>query len=166
MKGVMEQWIPLGDFPGYSASNFGRVRNDRRDSLLSAVLTQSRPYVGLVCNGVQVKRSLSKLICETFVPRPANPLFETPIHLDGDLINCHAENLLWRPRWFALKHLEQFRRRMPDHEWPIREIKTREEFSDCWGPVFHYGLLYVDVVLAVINKTYVFPTMQIFERIT
>lgn len=161
----MEQWRPLEQFPGYSASSAGHIRNDRRDSLLSVVLTQNRPYVGLMYNGVQVKRSLSKLICETFVPRPVNPLFTTPIHLDGQLINCEADNLLWRPRWFALKHLEQFRRRMPDYDWGIREVKTREEFIDCWGPVFHYGLLYMDVVLAVFNKTYVFPTMHIFERV-
>lgn len=161
----MEQWLPLGQFPGYSASNTGRIRNDRRDRLLTPVLTENRPYVGLVYNGVQVKRSLSKLICETFVPRSSNPLFDTPIHLDGELTNCEARNLLWRPRWFALKHIHQFRKPMPDYDWPIREVKTKQEFSDCWGPVFDYGLLYMDVVLAILHKTYVFPTMQIFERI-
>src|ERR1044072_9948837 len=103
----MELWLPLKQFPGYSASSLGYIRNDRRDSLLSVLLTQSRPYVGLMYNGVQVKRSLPKLICETFVPKPANPLFTTPIHRDGELTNCQADNLLWRPRWFALKHLEQ-----------------------------------------------------------
>lgn len=161
----MEQWLPLEQFPGYSASSMGLIRNDRRGSLLSVVLTQNRPYVGLMYNGVQVKRSLSKLICQTFVPRPQNPYFDTPIHVDGELLNCQADNLLWRPRWFALKHLEQFRRKMPEYDWALREVKTREEFADCWGPVFHYGLLYMDVVMAVVNKTYVFPTMQIFERI-
>lgn len=161
----MEQWLPLGEFPGYSASNLGRIRNDRRDSLLTFVLTDHRPYVGLMRNGFQVKRSVSKLICDTFVQRPENPLFNTPIHLDGDSLNCRADNLLWRPRWFAWKHSHQFRRELPEYEWVIQEIKTKEVFPNCWGPVFHYGLLYLDVVLAVVHKTYVFPTMQIFERI-
>jgi len=161
----MEQWRPLEQFPGYSASSAGLVRNDRRDSLLSVVLTQNRPYVGLMYNGVQVKRSLSKLICETFVPRPSNSLFTTPIHLDGHLVNCEADNLLWRPRWFALKHLEQFRQRLPDYDWGVRDVETREEFPDCWRPVFNYGLLYMGVVLSVFNKTHVFPTMHTYERV-
>jgi hypothetical protein len=54
---------------------------------------------------------------------------------------------------------------MPEYDWGVREVKTREEFPDCWGPVFHYGLLYMDVVLAIVNNTYVFPTFNVFERI-
>lgn len=161
----MERWLPLQEFPGYSASDWGRVRNDRRDSLLTIVSTQGRSFVGLSYNGVQVKRGLSKLICETFVPRPDNEMFTTPIHLDGELKNCQARNLLWRPRWFALKHLRQFSWNIPDSEWPIREVRTREEYRDCWGPVFQYGLLYNDVFMSVVNRTRVFPTMNIFERI-
>lgn len=29
--------------------------------------------------------------------------------------------------------------------------------------VFHYGLLYMDLLLSIFNKTYVFPTMQTYE---
>lgn len=160
----MEQWVPLLGYPGYSASNLGRIRNDRRDSLLAIVLTSSQhKYVGLMKDGVQVKRSVSKLICETFIPRPSNSTFTTPIHFDGDLTNCVADNLDWRPRWFAMKHSTQFRKDLPTYPDPVRETRSGELFENCWKAVFQYGLLYMDIVLSIINKTYVFPTMQTFE---
>lgn len=159
-----ERWVPLLGYPGYSISDLGRVRNDKRDRVLTIVeVEQKRTYVGLILNGVQVKRSVSKLVCEAFVPRHINKNFTTPIHFDGNLSNCRAINLAWRPRWFAIKHAAQFRRDLPEYSSPVREIKTREVFDNAWSAVFRYGILYMDLVLSIFNKTYVFPTMQTYE---
>jgi hypothetical protein len=160
----MEEWVPLLGYPGYSVSNLGRIRNDKRERVLTVVRTQTNyPFVGLVKDGQQVKRSVSKLVIETFIPRPATPLFTTPIHFDGDLSNCRVDNLDWRPRWFALRHTRQFRVEQEEHPEPVREIKTGEIFDNMWGAVFRYGLLYSDLFLAILNNTYVFPTMQTYE---
>lgn len=160
----MEQWVPLLGYPGYSASSLGRIRNDKRDHVLTPVQAeQRRTYVGLTYNGIQVKRNVSKLICEAFVPRPQYASFTTPIHFDGDLTNCCVDNLDWRPRWFAIKHAEQFRKDLPSYPDPVREVRTGETFENCWMAVFHYGLLYMDLLLSIFNKTYVFPTMQTYE---
>jgi hypothetical protein len=160
----MERWVPLLGYPGYSASSSGRIRNDRRDHVLAVVrMNTSYTYVGLVKDGVQVKRSVSKLIADTFLPKPKSPTFTTPIHFAGDLSNCKASNLDWRPRWFAIKHTMQFRRELPDYPDPVREIKSGEVFDNCWNAVFRYGLLYMDLVVSIANKTYVFPTMQSYE---
>lgn len=160
----MEQWVPLLGYPGYSVSNLGRVRNDKRDSVLTVVHLQTKwTYVGLMKDGVQVKRAVSKLICESFLPKPINPHFTTPIHFDGDLSNCRVDNLDWRPRWFAIKHTMQFRRVLPEYPDPVREIKSGEIFDTSWKAVLQFGLLYMDLILSIFNKTYVFPTMQTFE---
>lgn len=160
----MEQWVPLLGYPGYSASNLGRVRNDKRDRILTIVqLPTSYGYVGLIKDGVQVKRSVSKLISETFLPIPTIANFTTPIHFDGDLSNCRVNNLDWRPRWFAIKHTLQFRRDLPVYPDPIRELKTGEIFENSWNAVLRFGLLYMDLILSIYNKTYVFPTMQTYE---
>lgn len=160
----MEQWVPLLGYPDYSASTLGRIRNDKRDSLLTIIhLESKRAYVGLMKNGVQVKRNVSKLICETFVPKPTNDHFTTPIHFDGNLSNCQSTNLDWRPRWFAIKHAMQFRTSLPQYPTPVRETKSGEMFDNCWNIVLRYGLLYMDLILSIYNKTYVFPTMQTFE---
>lgn len=160
----MEQWVPLLGYPGYSISDQGRVRNDKRDRVLTIVrLPSNYVYVGLVKDGVQVNRSLSKLVGETFLPKPTKPTFTTPIHFDGDLTNCCVDNLDWRPRWFAIKHTQQFRKDLPDYPKPVREIKTGDVFDNSWAAVFRYGLLYMDLILSIFNKTYVFPTMQRYE---
>jgi hypothetical protein len=160
----MEVWVPLLGYPGYSASNLGRVRNDNRDRVLTVVqLPTSYTYVGLIKDGIQVKRSVSKLISETFLPKPAISTFTTPIHFDGNLSNCKVDNLDWRPRWFAIKHTGQFRRDLPVYPDPVRELKSEEVFENAWKAVLRYGLLYMDLILAIANKTCVFPTMQSYE---
>lgn len=160
----MEGWVTLENYPGYSVSDLGQVRNDRRNSVLAIVATSSgHVFVGLVRNGFQVKRSVAKLVSDAFIPRPPHqPHFNTPIHLDGDLSNCRVDNLAWRPRWFAMRFTQQFKRDQPSHP-PIRNKITGEEFQDCWPLVKRHGLLYSDIVLATVNCSYVFPTMQTFE---
>lgn len=159
----MEGWLPLQNYPGYSASDQGRIRNDKRSSVLAVVRMQTgHTYVGLMKDGVQVKRSVAKLITEAFLPTPIQAHFTTPIHLDGDLSNCYAENLLLRPKWFAMRYTQQFRRLQPTHD-PVRNKTTGEVFRDCWPLVTTYGLLYLDILASIVNSTYVFPTMQTFE---
>lgn len=162
----VEQWTPLEGYQGYSISNLGRIRNDRRDSLIAVTTTETHhSYVSLVRNHKQVNRSLALLVAQTFIPNDNPEHFTTPIHLDGDLSNCHAGNLLWRPRWFAMRFTQQFRLDLPHTPWPIRELKTGEEFENPWPPVSIFGLLFNDIVLSIEQRTRVFPTWQAFERI-
>jgi hypothetical protein len=161
----MEIWLPLLSYPGYSASDQGRVRNDKRDSILAVVRVKGRrSYVGLMSRGTQVKRSLSRLICETFVPNQRKEYFDTPIHVDGDLANCKAVNLQWRPRWFADRYSFQFTQDLGE-TLPVRNINTGVTYSNVWEVVFAHGVLFNDVVLSIANKTYVFPLMHNFEWI-
>jgi hypothetical protein len=114
-------------------------------------------------NRRQVRRSVAKLVTETFIGLPANPNFTTPIHFDGNLYNCRADNLDWRPRWFAQDHIRQFKSELPEYPDPVREVKTNEILDNCWAAVFKYGLLYMELLKAIRLKTYVFPTMQLYE---
>lgn len=159
----MEKWVSLEDYPGYSASNMGLIRNDKRDRILAVVRTESRhTYVSLMQGGKQVTRGVAKLIADAFVENPRPKQFTTPIHLNGDLTNCKADNLLWRPRWFAMRFTQQFAQPQQSHA-PIRNKATGEVFEDLWVPVKRYGLLYTEILTAVASYTYVFPTMQTFE---
>lgn len=160
----MEIWLPLQEHPGYSVSNLGRVRNDDRDRLLViAKLPSNHASVSLMVNKKQTRRSVARLVCDTFIGPPSNPSFTTPIHLDGDLFNCQADNMEWRPRWFANDHTKQFKMAFPEYPDPVREIKTGEILDNCWAAVFRYGLLYMDLLKSIRFHTYVFPTMQLYE---
>jgi hypothetical protein len=158
---VMERWVPLLDYPGYYISDEGRVRN-RKDRFMRIHLNnRGRPFIGLMVNGEQVKRGLALLVAQTFI-LPPRADFTTPIHLDGNPINCEAQNLQWRPRWFALEHSRQFHLDLGNHG-PVRHTKTGIVYHSIWEVVLKYGLLYNDVLLSIINKTYVFPWMGFFE---
>lgn len=159
----MEYWLPLRQYPGYSVSSLGRVRNDRRDSLMGITTRKNKhTFVSIVQDGRQVMRSLGTIVAEEFIISPDPFIFNTPIYLDGDLRNCRADNLMWRPRWFALKYTRQFR--VPQGSIaPIVDIETGEVFQDLWPLIMTRGLLHSDIVMSVVNRTAVFPTRQRFD---
>jgi hypothetical protein len=163
---MTEIWEELESFPGYSVSSFGRVRADRSGRILSLNENQfGLLQVGLMKDGIQFHRSVPLLVATAFIPRPSEP-FDTPINLDGDRQNNHVENLMWRPRWFAIKYNQQFK-----HPYdysitvPVIELKTGEVFDNSFECAKHFGFLERDLVLSIINRTYVWPTYQEFGTI-
>lgn len=157
-------WVPVQGFPGYSVNNLGQVRRDANGRILQVKINQyGVPYVGLMREWEQKQRSLSLLVARAFLPRSLEA-FDTPINLDGDRFNCTVENLMWRPRWFAVQYNRQFREPYEEPiERPIRDTKGREVLLDSLEVATRYGLLERDVVLSILNRTYVWPTYQTFE---
>lgn len=168
----MEDWREITEFQGYSVSDCGRVRNDQTGRILVLQLNQTGvPNVGLVKRpyldspSIQTKRSVALLVASTFLTPHPQETFDTPINLDGDRLNNHVNNLMWRPRWFAIRYFDQFRRRNMrwGFETPIEETKTGEVFENSWEATLKYGLLDQDVYIATLNRTYVWPTYQTFR---
>ncbi len=160
----MENWHAIPSFSGYSVSDNGRVRSDHTGRIITLVLNnRGIVMVGLYKNGLQYKRSVSVLVIETFMEKPTLDAFDTPINLDGDRTNNCIDNLTWRPRWFAIKYFQQFRRPPEGFAKPIIETKTGEYFKTSWEAATKYGLLDREILLAVLNRTYVWPTFQIFR---
>lgn len=164
----IDDWRPVDGFPGYSISPLGQVRNDSSGRILKARLNQyGVPYVGLMRGWQQCILSLPRLVARTFLPRPS-VIFDTPIQLDGDLRNCRADNIMWRPRHYAVKYKRQFRQRY-DHpiEAPIRAVTDDDEedeiFPNSLAAACRYGLLEREVVLSILNNTVTWPTYQHFE---
>jgi hypothetical protein len=161
----MERWSQIREFPDYSVSDHGRVRYD--DSGRIMALTQNQHgvvNVGMTKQGVQYKRGVALLVATAFIERMDGP-FDTPINVDGNRSNCHYTNLMWRPRWFAIKYHAQFMKKTLHIKSPIIEINTRERFHNSHEAILCYGLLEEELVMAVHNKTFVFPTYQVFELV-
>jgi hypothetical protein len=157
-----ERWFEIYEFPTYSISDHGRVRNDFTGRIMALTRNQSGVvYVGLVRDGRQHKRSVAKMVANTFLPKNTLDHYTTPIHLDGDPSNCHYKNLMWRPRAFADAYHRQFNR-WPLIGRPIVDVDTGERFHDSMVACVKYGLLDRDVAQSVINGTEVRPTYQTF----
>jgi hypothetical protein len=118
--------------------------------------------VGLMDEGVQYHRSVPLLVARAFLTPTEGP-FDTPINLDGDRHNNRLENLLWRPRWFAIKYNQQFRHPIenPIHS-RIMDLKTKEVSENSFECACRYGLLEQDLVESIMSRTYVWPTYQEF----
>jgi hypothetical protein len=158
-----EQWKQIEQFPEYSVSNYGNVRSNKSGRILLVSPNQFNVLqVGLMREGVQYHRSVPLLVAKAFLPLHPGP-FDTPINLDGDRFNNHVDNLVWRPRWFAIKYNRQFRYPSEMHiSNPIVDLKTQIVSDNSMECAKQYGLLEEDIVLAILNRTYVWPTYQEF----
>lgn len=158
-----EQWMPIEDFPGYSVSDHGNIRTDKSGRIL--VLSENQfglLQVGMMRDGEQKHRSVPLLVAKAFLPELPGP-FDTPINLDGDRHNNHISNLAWRPRWFAIKYNQQFRHQYHNPIMaPVVDLKTGEVSENSTECAKKYGLLEQDLVLSILNRTYVWPTYQEF----
>lgn len=162
----MEEWRVIPEFPEYSVSTLGRVMNNRTGRIL--VLTQNQygvAQVGFFLDGVQYKRGVAKLVAHQFLDPSALEAFDTPINLDGDRMNNEIDNLMWRPRWFAIQYHRQFHHPHPGFKTPIVEVKTNEHFKTSMHAATRYGLLDKEIFIATMNNTYVWPTYQVFRAV-
>lgn len=164
----MQNWKRIPEFPSYSVSDAGLVRNDDTGRVLAI---RRNPhgvyYVGLMKGKKQHVLSLARLVAEAFVSRPAQDrsgAFNNPIHLNGHKDDNHAHNLMWRPYWFAQKFQRQFREG-PTTAFPVLELGTQERYSCPFIAAMAFGLLEKEIISSALNRTWVFPTFQEFRFI-
>ena len=162
-----EQWASIEDlgYPDYSISDRGRIRNDKTERILrTSVNKQGVVKVGLVEYPGWPQRtvSIARLVATRFLPPPPDPAYDTPVHLDGDFSNNHADNLMWRPRWFAIRYHRQFEGVLHKFTRPIVCIDTDEVFEDCREAAMTYGMLEKDIFMDVTNQDGVWPHRYYF----
>lgn len=159
-------WTQVVGFSDYEIHDTGAVRRSKTHRPVApSINQQGNLYVGLSRDLKQHKRSLALLVAMTYLDRPPNSRFDTPIHLDGDKMNCAADNLMWRPRHFAIKYHQQFHNGRRGFTVPVYEVNTGETFPTSWEAAIKYGLIDRDILTATINRTVCFPTGQHFRPI-
>jgi hypothetical protein len=161
---MQEEWREILEFPSYSVSNTGFVRNEDFGWMMTRHVNQRGIVnVSFNRNGTQYKRSVTVLVATAFVTSARSLAFDTPINLDGDRINNRADNLMWRPRWYALRYFQQFKSDPQGIDRPIQEFKTGEVFKTSWDAAIKFGLLDTEIVKSVASRTYAWPTYQRFR---
>jgi hypothetical protein len=160
---MYEVWKEIESFENYSISSFGRVRAEKSGRILEQNQNQfANVYVGLVRNGRQYHRSVPLLVAKAFIPKKWSA-YDTPINLDGDRWNNRVDNLVWRPRWFAIRYNQQFRiPYLHPIPYPIQDLKSGEISENSFECAKRYGLLESDLVMSIMNRTVVWPTYQQF----
>ena len=162
----MEQCIAIHEFPDYSVSDWGRVRNVNTGRVLVQVRNnQGVVNVGMMRGGIQQRRSVALLVARHFLDPHPSSRFNTPIHLDGERMNNRADNLLWRPRWFAIKYGQQFENDQRGFRVPVVDMDSGEEFPTSWEAATKFGLIDRDIWISAMNNTPVWPTYQRIREI-
>lgn len=161
---MKERWKIIENFDDYSVSSLGRIRSDRTNRILVVYENQSGlAQVGLMYNGIQKHRSVPLLVAKAFIPQKWG-LFDTPINLDGDRLNNQVGNLMWRPRWFAIKYHQQFKYPFDGRVYDrLEDMKTGEISENSFECAKQYGLLEREIVLGIMNNIAVWPTYQKFR---
>lgn len=163
---LMEILEPLPLFPGYWVSNRGYIKHERSKAPLRPQVNQGGTiYVSLNRESRAANRSLAKIVAETFLPEP-EPDFDTPINLNGDRFDCRAENLAWRPFWFARKYHQQFGGGRGDFSNPVYLPEEDRHFESVWDAAITYGLLVRDILLKSYVQEPVWPGNRRFRFVS
>jgi NUMOD4 motif len=160
----IESFKVIPEFPEYMVSNYGRVFNIKKGLPMTLSPTEAGDLtVGLMNQGVQHRRSVKLLVARAFVPGEDH-VFDTPIQLDRDKENLAADNLAWRPRWFAWRYATQFN---DPPSWaytgPIQDTGGEVEFDSIIDGAFEAGLLMLDIRLSLLHHKRAFPTGWVFR---
>ena len=164
---IINEWREIEDFDNYMVNPQGYVGNILTENLVTVwPNTRGVPTVHLNRDGMQHARSVVVLVANAFVPKPNNAAFDTPIQLDGDRRNVNAENLDWRPRWFALMYRAQCDAPSSYHRiGSVLNVDTGEVFATIRDACLKYGMLEKEVAHAVLNGGgSVFPHYHLYRR--
>lgn len=91
-----EEYRSIG-YKNYAISNMGNIKNEKTGRILKPFLSSGGYYqINLGINketGVQYLPLIHRLVAEAFVPNPQG--LSVVDHIDGNRLNCRADNLRW-----------------------------------------------------------------------
>lgn len=163
-----ERWRTILEFPQYEVSNRGDIYNTRRRLMMRTSRTNfGHSKITLTdYDGSRHTRSVALLVASAFVG-PPNYMSDHLIVLDGDFRNVNANNLAWRPRWFAWKYTHQLKLPQPNHytNLPVRNVKTGVVYDSIIEAGMAEGLLFDDIWRSTYRGNEIYPHGSIFEII-
>jgi hypothetical protein len=155
---MRNEWRPIEGFEQYQIDHYGNVRGRRTGRPLTWSFARDIPTVTMMVEGRQYRRTVPLLVAKAWLPPPERYDFITPIHLDSDRCNCYFQNLMWRPRWFAVAYNRE-REENPFPNWrkPLELIETREIFETPRSCSYVYGVLERAVWKSIHQAEPIFP---------
>lgn len=117
----MSEWRPIKDFPNYMISDYGAVKNIKRDRLVSQHESSGRWCVTLYKNNVQYMLLVSRLLAEAFIPQPEGA--NCVKYKNGNSLDTTLSNLYWATEKDHWSNANKARRK------PVVCVETGERFD-------------------------------------
>ncbi len=92
----MEEWRDITDFPNYSVSHLGNVKNNKTNKALKATLKGGYYNIMLINNQFRKSFKVHRLVALDFIPNPENK--SDVNHKDKNKLNNNIDNLEWMTR--------------------------------------------------------------------
>jgi hypothetical protein len=163
---MSEIFVPIDMFPDYLVGDLGTIKSLHTNRpLRPAPNQQDILFVSLRRQGKPYGRSVAKLVAEHFLEPHPESHFNTVTHRDADRWNCQANNLMWRPRWFAVKYhreMDLHSSRWTDSigNWDTTPIVSDEDelaFENLWDFCHFYGVLPTTAIQSIKEETPIWP---------
>lgn len=122
----MEKYIIINEFNNYAISNFGNVKNVKKNKILTPYLNVNGYLTYTFCqNGIKKTFRIHRLVALYFIDNPNNLPYVN--HKDGNKINNSVENLEWCTAQENDHHVR--RTGLKNQEKPVvaKNIITNEE---------------------------------------
>lgn len=92
----MEEWREIQEFPNYSVSNFGNIKNNKTNKVLKLNLKGGYYNISLINENGQKSFKVHRLVALAFISNPENK--SDVNHEDKNKINNNVTNLTWMTR--------------------------------------------------------------------
>lgn len=158
-----DEWRNIDGFPDWSVSSRGEVLNGATERIMAQRINQQGlTMVNLWQEGNIHTRLVALLVAKAFLDPPRNSAYNSVIHLNGDRSDCRALNLMWRPRWYAIRYHRMF------EQFPVRVSvyvpALNRVYSSLRELCTTYGLVERDTYISMINNEPCFHYGWIIER--
>lgn len=154
------------NYSQYGVNAMGEVINFQTEKLVKPILRNKGTYLTVQLRSDVDRRykifSVAKLVAEAFVECPSE-VFNSVIRHNGDPTDCRAENLSWRPRWFAATYNKQQAMKSKMRHFPIRCVQTGRLYTGMWEVAVTHGLLLESIADSLTDGRAVFPQWYKFE---
>lgn len=148
-----EVWHEIDKLPHYHISNYGRVKHVRNE-LARKVSINDKGFPIVTLYGQDSKtrylRQINQLVATAFLPPPTFVTDTAVWHIDGDLTNCHVDNLRWEMRARVLEWNEMHRTREPKIVTPrVKNNRTGVLYDNAFECAMAEGMLESAIVWRV-----------------
>jgi hypothetical protein len=92
----MEEWHIIKDFPNYSVSNFGNVKNNKTNKIMKLCIKSGYYHIGLSNNIIRKVLKVHRLVAFAFIENPNNKLEVN--HINKNKCDNSITNLEWSTR--------------------------------------------------------------------